>query len=274
MTIITFDHLIKEELFNNVKREFLEDDEKYELLRLKGTSYDVDLGAVTITAFKEKKVSIKKVKHESIDPNTGELIVIEDEIYDTEVEKVTVDFFSDYLIPKIAEFETVYMQGFVRDIERRNIFSDSAIQNFSQLHMNKLNSMMDDVRKVTHLSSSVKDTLIRSIESVYASVSNGYYQKYFETPTKIPLFLNKNQIITLFRLLRKNEYIPGVKPSRLSEFIERSFTYFEVSSNSQKDITRARDLELQLFGKNSTKSPTITLNELESIFNEKDFFSE
>ena len=121
MTILTFDHLINKALFNSIKTEFLMGDIKYKDLRLQGDSSDVDLRDNNITTFQERVISTSKVKSKSFDPEQNEEFEDEVDVYNTEVEEVTLNFVNDFLIPQINELPESYNKSFVKEINRRNL---------------------------------------------------------------------------------------------------------------------------------------------------------
>ncbi|MFT7034803.1 MAG: hypothetical protein ACJA2S_003321 [Cyclobacteriaceae bacterium] len=273
MTILTFDHLINKTLFNSIKTEFLMGDIKYKDLRLRGDSSDVDLRDNEITTFQERVISTSKVKSKSFDPQLNEEFEDEVDVYDTEVEEVTLNFVNDFLIPQINELPESYSKSFVKEINRRNLFSNSQIANFSKIALRKLEEKKDEILAATHLENSVKDVAIKSIDEIYEFVSNDYYQNYISIPKKIPFNLNRNQVVGLFHLLYENEYIsPDIKQNDLFRLIEETCFYFDFKSNSHKDLSGTNKLRRSLFGLNPDKSSKSTIDELQKIFQDKDFF--
>lgn len=273
MTVLTFDHLINKALFNSIKTEFLAGDEKYRALRLDGAIINVDLSENNITTVKEKVVSINKVKSKSFDSELNQEIEIEDEIYDIDVKEVTLNFINDFLIPQVSDLSDSYSKSFVKEVKRRNLFSNSQRVNFSKMALRKLSAEKDEILAAKHLEDSVKDVAINSIDEIYEFVSNGYYQTYISIPDKIPFVLNRNQVVGLFHLLYENEYISQeIKQAHLFRLVDETCCYYDSNSNSFKEIRKSNKLRRDLFGSNPDKSPKATLDELESIFS-KDFFS-
>lgn len=264
MNILTFDHFLNESLFTNVKKEFLQGDMRYSHLISGGESFEVEMNTDKITVIVEKVTKIEKVQN-------GDEV---DEVYLTEPSENEIQFYSDFLLPKISRFENTYKKAFVRNLHKRNLFSMEAIKGYSQLHLNKLNRVQADIAKATHLIEEVKSSLLDVVASIYEYVSNGYYQKNMAIPKKIPFTLNKNQVVTLFHLLWASELISEseIKQTDLHRLIEETSLYYDRKTNSFKGITKSQKLCLELFGKSSTKSPDQILNDLKEIFTDSRFY--
>tara|TARA_R110002049_G_scaffold275213_1_gene453230 strand:+ start:15058 stop:15885 length:828 start_codon:yes stop_codon:yes gene_type:complete len=274
MTILTFDHLIKEELYKTVKKEFLKGDEKYRALRFDEANIEIDLNLDTINTFKEKVISIHKIKSKSIDHHTKEEIEIEDEIYNTEIEEITLGFTTDFLIPHISEFPGLYKNSFLKELKSRNLYSNSGVENFSKTRLKQLNEIRIAIENSNHLVQVVKDAALKSLDEIYEYISNDFYQKHINIPTKIPFNLNRNQVVGLFYLLYENEYISSeISPNDLFRLIEETCLYYDTKMNTHKAIIESNKLRRSLFGPNPEKSSQTTIDELQRIFEDKDFFS-
>jgi hypothetical protein len=274
MTIVTLDHLINEKLYNNIKKEFLEGDEKYRSLRSDGSDFDVDLNDDSITVFKEKKISTNKIKYRSADFDLEELVEVVDEVDEFEVDEVTLSFVS-HLDTKIELLTEMYSDSFVRNFKSEKIYNGDAISNYCKMKLSELVIKIDNVKSASHLSQSIKDKITKSIEEIYEFVSNYFGAEYFEITQKIPLNLSKNQVVGLFRLLKQNDLIldKEIGASDLARLIEQYFTYYDAREKDYCKIKNARKLELQLFGEGLDKLPEKTISELQEIFQDNDFWA-
>lgn len=273
MTILTFDHLISEELFNSIKTEFLSGDEKYRSLRLTGADLNIDLNENKITTFKEKVIAISKVKSKTFDFELQEEVETENNVYDIQVEEVTINFINDFMTSKIMELADAYKKSFVREVQRRNLYSDSQIANYSKMALKKLSIIKKDILDVQHLDQSLKDLAINSIDKVCEFISNEFYHTHMNIPDKIPFNLNRNQVVGLFHLLYENEYISSeMDRNDLFRLVEEICSYYDSTENAYKSIIKANKLRRSMFGLNPDKSSKTTIDELEKIFN-KDFFT-
>lgn len=245
MRIITYNDFTDEEKFNEIKKDFLIYDMKYNHLRDGPDDIKLDL----------------------IEDNIG--------LFGSEGQEKTINFYDGFLLPKISDLGSIYKRDFCNYIESNKIYDSSAIANFSKLYLKRLDKWDVEIKGAKYLNPQVKEALKESIAGVYGFVSNDFHQKYINLPKKIPLKLSKNQIITLFYLLKNNKYISTkeISDNDLSRLIEQHFLYYNSMENCYKEITDARKLELKLFGPNEELSPQISLDELEIIFTAEDFYT-
>ncbi|MCW5518491.1 hypothetical protein J1N09_01480 [Aureitalea sp. L0-47] len=265
MAVLTFEHFLNADLFANVKKDFLKQDIQYEYLGSSGEDFQVNIERDQITVIKEKVISITEIEN-----GDGK-----DEIYETEVIEQELNFYSDYLLPKIHEVEIAYKKDFVQDIRRRSLFSKDAIKGYGQVHLNKLNKILDKIKSASHLNEEIQNALLQAVASTYEFISDGYYQKNIDIPKKIPFAFSKNQVIALYYLLYVNEYISNndLKKTDLYRLIEETAMYYDSKENSFKDIRKANKLCNELFGSIPSKSPGNTIDELKEIFTDSDFYA-
>lgn len=203
--------------------------------------------------FKERKVDFKVLKNK--------------------FNLVELNFYDDELIPEINKMYLRYRDNFISEIEKRNIFESSGIENFSKKYLNYLEDLKEKLNNADHLIERVKNEANISIEKIYHFVSNEFYQNFFKIPQKIPFNLNKNQLIVLFHQLYENGVIAEeIKPTDLSRLVEQYCTFYDKESNSFLDVKRARDLEIRIFKQDEEPNPEPSIKHLESIFFNPKFY--
>jgi flagellin-specific chaperone FliS len=267
MDRISFKHILNEERFYKLKREFLLQDIVFQSFRhtKDGESVKIDDSINSINVSFEKE-TIDDFELDSY----GESYSGKSNTVDVEY---SMNFYDDYLYPKMKNQLDYLKQSFEKEIKAKAIYETTAIQRFCSNKLKTLAQLIDDLNNSCYLDSSFKIKIIKELEKLYEYINTVHLAETLNIPRKIPFKLTKNQVVVLFSLFHKNKIIGEIPPLDLHRLIEAFFTYYDDKELKFKEIKKSKKAADELLDDKYIKSAESTLQSLEDIFSVRDFFN-
>lgn len=267
MDRISFKHILNEERFYKLKRDFLLQDIVYQSLRHNkdGESLKIDDSINSINVSFEKE-TIDDFELDSYGESYSEKRNTVDEEY-------SMNFYDDYLYPKMKNQLDYLQQSFEKEIKAKAIYETTAIQRFCSNKLKTLAKLIDDLNNSCYLDSSFKIKIIKELEKLYEYINTVHLAETLDIPVKIPFKLPKNQVVVLFTLLHSNKIIGEINLLHLHRLIEAFFTYYDDKELKFKEIKKSKKAADELLGDKYSKSAENTLISLEKIFCMGDLFN-
>lgn len=267
MDRISFKQILNKESFYKLKREFLLQDIIYESIRFtegsESEKIDDSINSITVI-FKKETIDDFELD------NFGESYNEKSNTVDYEH---SMNFYDDYLYPKMKNQLDFLKQSFEKEITTKAIYETTAIQRFCSHKLKALAHFINDINNSQYLDSSFKIKIKKEIEKLYEYINTVHLAETLNIPVKIPFKLTKNQVVVLFSLLHKNKIIGEINPLHLHRLIESFFTYYDDKELKFKEIKKSKKAADELLDDKYIKSAEPTLESLEKIFYKRDFFN-
>lgn len=191
-------------------------------------------------------------------------------VSEEDINRTESNFNQAYLTPALPSMSENFYKDFLQEIDDKAIYMDKSLEIFKRKTLKKLEAVSETIETAVFLDSSFKEQIKDVIDDLFDKIN-----KYEDdnNSEKIPLKLTKNEVLVLFHLLLLKGYIPQTMTKRnLSRLIEKNFEYYNYSEKIYKPITKAIKLEDEIFSNDGDKNPETTLEKLQLIFSNPDFY--
>lgn len=242
-----FTDLVNIKTFINLKQEFLLK-EALDYLQKNHTRDDIDQNLILV----ENRSKIME----------------EFNVSNADIDNTESNFNKFYIIPKLSSIAQNHIDAFFDEIKEKAIFTKEGLDNFKELTISQLNSLIDKIEGSKHLDNLLIDKARNQILHIIDTISA---HKHSEL-TKMPMKLSRVEVITFFHLLKINGYIaPRFTKNDVSHFIENNFQYYDKDDDLYKEIKRAGVTEHENIGEKRVRKPDSALQKLREIFTDEFF---
>lgn len=208
-----------------------------------------------------------ELKH-VIDSETLSVNLAEQDINGLNPQLVTIHFLNDFLrkeIPKLGEY---HLSKFIEQLSKQ--YTPELKNGLASELLNKVRNAKNSISKAKYLHTIIQSYLAYQLDYIEEGLENYLKIPYPTLKQKLEFYLQRNEVIMLFHLLREKKVICHIEDSDLGRVIDNFAEYSDSSSKKFIAINNSRK-ELNNY-KNFSKSDTKPLQNLQSIFTSSGFF--